>query len=430
MLAHDSNITRTTDPRAEWTETWFAGFGYAERTADLTARLSAQVEKRDFVRNTYQNDTAYFLNGAAVWTIAPQQLSWTVEDRAGESLLDLTAPDIPTNRVKSNSLSTGPEFTLRVDPTNIPVIGARYGRYDIEGPGDNQRYTGYARWVHQLSRPERLSLSYEATRMDFTPPALYSNFLRQDRFLRYERLSSLNSLSLEGGTTHIQRYGGDQTNGRLARLSALHTLTSESAVRLVLSDQISDAATDLLRGATTTLTPATPFEIVAEVPLAGANVTTGDVYRSRRGELVYVAQGRRIESKVQGYTRRVDYVNAVDLSYREAGGNLTLGWTPSDAMRIYAYAAYLKRTFPSVKRPTPDPILGPNFDERDTYRTVALGVTYRLTRNLSVSAEGGRLDRDTRLPPDVPPQGYVDNRVMLVLGYSTGPLYAAASSRR
>ncbi len=76
MLAHDSNITRTTDPRAEWTETLFGGIAYAERTVDLTARLLAQVEKRDFVRNTYQNDTAYFLNGAAVWTIVPQQLSW------------------------------------------------------------------------------------------------------------------------------------------------------------------------------------------------------------------------------------------------------------------------------------------------------------------------------------------------------------------
>jgi len=147
LLAHDSNITRTADPRAEWTETWFAGVGYVGRTADLTARLLAQVERRHFIRNTYQNDTAYFLNGAAVWTIAPQQLSWTVEDFAGESVVNLTAPDTPANRTRTNSLSTGPEFTFRVDPTSMPVIGARYGRYDIQGPGGNQRYTGYARWL-------------------------------------------------------------------------------------------------------------------------------------------------------------------------------------------------------------------------------------------------------------------------------------------
>ena len=426
-LVHDSDIKLSpTDPRAEWTEALFSGFAYAERTADFTARLLAQVERRTFVQNTYQNDTRYFLNGASVWTMVPQQLSWTAEDVATDSLLTLTAPDTPANRVKTNSLSTGPDLTFRVNPTNMPVIGARYGRYDIEGPGDNQRYTGYARWAYQLSGPERLSLSYEATRMDFTPPALYPNFLRQDRFLRYERLSPLNRLIVEGGTTHIQRYGGEETKGRLARITALHTITSESAVRLVLSDQISDSATDLLRtvsGATSTTTPTTPTEIAAAAPLTGTNVTTGDVYRSQRRELSYVARSGRLGYTLQGYTLSVDYAT-LDQDYREAGGNLTLTWTQTDAVRIYVYADYLKRTFPSLKRPIPDPILGPNFDERDTYRTLALGVTYRLTPNLSVSAEGRRLERDSNLPPDVSPQGYVDNRVTLLLGYSTGPLYS------
>ena len=432
MLAHDSNITRTMDPRAEWTETRVAGIGSSERTVDLTARLVAQVENRDFVRNTYQSDTAYFLNGAAVWTIAPQQLSWAVEDVAGESLLDLTAPDTPANRVKTNFLSTGPEFTFRINPTNMPVIGSRYGRYDIQGPGDNRRYTSYARWVHQLSEPEKLSLNYEATHVEFTAPALLPDFLRQGTFLRYERLSPLNSLTVEGGTTHIQRYGGDQTNGRLARLAALHTLTSEAAVRLNLSDQISDAASDLVRGvvsADSPIVPATPTQSAAAVALTGSNVVTGDVYRSRRGELIYIAQGRRIGYSVLGYAGRVDYVKTVDQNYRETGGSVSLTWAQTDAVRVYAYADYLKRTFPSLARADPNSILGPNFEERDTYRTAALGVTYRLTPKLSISVEGKRLERDSKLPVDVPPQSYVDNRFMLLLGYSTGPQYSAISRR-
>ena len=430
-LSHDSNITRTpTDPRAEWTEALFAGIAYSERTVDLAARLTAQVERRNFVRNTFRDDTGYFLNGAAVWTIAPQQLSWTVEDLATESLLDLTAPDTPANRTKTNSLSTGPEFTFRINPANIPMIGIRYGRYDLQGPGDNQRYTGYGRWLHQLSEPEKVSLNYEATRVDFAPPTLFPNFLRQDQFLRYERLSPLNSLILEGGTTHIQRDGGDQLNGRFARVAVLRALTSDSAVRLNLTDQISDAATDHIRGvasATSTLTPTTSFESAA-VLLTGSNVAAGDVYRSQRGELVYVAQGGRIGYNLQGYVRRVDFVT-LEQDYREAGGNVSLTWTQTDTVRVYAYADYLKRTFPSLARTVPDPILGPNFDERDTYRTAALGVNYRLTPNLSVSAEGRRLERDSKLPPDVPSQHFVDKRFMLVLGYSTGPLYIASSRR-
>jgi len=415
LLAHDSNITRTAEPRAEWTETWFAGFGYAERTAYLTARLLAQVERRDFIRKTYQNDTAYFLNGAAVWAIAPQQLSWTVEDFAGESLLNLTAPDTPANRTRTNFLSTGPEFTFRVNPTNAPVIGARYGRYDIQGPGGDRRYMGYARWLHQFSAPEKLSLNYEATRVDFAPPALFPNFLRHEQFLRYERLSPPNSLIVEGGTTRIQRHGGEETHGRFARVAALHALTSESAVRLALSDQISDSATDLLRlvtGASLTTTPTAPTEIAAVAPLTGSNVATGDVYRSQRGELIYVAQGRRIGYNVGGYARRVDYVNTADQDYREAGGGLALTWNQTDAVRIYASANYLKRIFPSL-------------DERDTDRTGILGTTYRLTPSLAASVEVRLMERDS----NVPLQSFVDRRVMLLLGYSTGPQYSAASRR-
>ena len=56
-------------------------------------------------------------------------------------------------------------------------------------------------------------------------------------------------------------------------------------------------------------------------------------------------------------------------------------------------------------------------------------MTYRLTPNLSISAEGKRLERDSKLPVDVPPQSYVDNRFMLLLGYSTGPQYSAISRR-
>ena len=421
MLARESNITRgsitpscVNPPCADWTEQLFGGFAYAERTVDLTARLLAQVERRNFVRNTYRDDTGYFLNGAAVWTITPQQLSWTVEDIATESLVNLTAPDTPANRTKTNSLSTGPEFAFRVNPANQPIIGARYGRYDIQGLGDNQRYMGYTRWLHRLSEPEKLSLNYEVTRVDFTPPALFPNFLRQDQFLRYETLSPLNSLSLEGGTTHIQRYGGDQTNGRLARVAALHALTSETAVRLNLSDQISDTATDLIRGvaqATSTLTPATPFESAAAVPLAGSNVTTGDLYRSQRGELIYVARGRRIEYNLQGYTRRVNFVT-LDQDYREGGGRLVLTWNQAGSVRIYGYADYLKRTFPSLQ-------------ERDTERGNTLGVTYRLTSSLSISAEGKLIERES----NVPLQSFTDRRVMLLLGYSTGPLYVASPRR-
>jgi hypothetical protein len=240
------------------------------------------------------------------------------------------------------------------------------------------------------------------------------NFLRQDQFLRYERLSPPNSLIVEGGTTRVQRYGGEETHGRLARVAVLHALTSESAVRLVLADQISDSATDLIRGVTSVTSPttiATPSEAAAAAPITGSNVTTGDVYRSQRGEVTYIAQSGRAGYTLQGYARRVDYAT-LDQDYRETGGGLALTWNQTDAVRIYASANYLTRIFPSL-------------DERDTDRTGILGTNYRLTPSLAASVEVRLMERES----NVPLASFLDRRVMLLLGYSTGPQYSAASRR-
>src|SRR5207249_4965299 len=140
--------------------------------------------------------------------------------------------------------------------------------------------------------------------------------------------------------------------------------------------------------------------------LGGSNVATTDIYRSQRGELTYVMRSGRIESSLQGYARRVDYVT-LNQDYNEAGGRLALSWIPSDTLRIYADANFGRRTFPSL-------------NERDTDRIGTLGVTYRLTPGLFVSAEGGRVERESNIPL----QNFLDRRFLLVLGYSTGPLYS------
>jgi hypothetical protein len=182
-------------------------------------------------------------------------------------------------------------------------------------------------------------------------------------------------------------------------------------VRLLLSDQISDSATDLIRGlataVNTAMMPVIPTEAAAAAPAGGSNVATADIYHSRRGELTYILRRGRLDSALQGYTRRVDYVTLSQQDYNEAGGRLLLTWIPSGTLRTYVDANYSKRTFPSL-------------DETDVDRNFTLGVNYRLTPSLFVSAEGGRAERESNIPL----QGFLDRRVQVILGYSTGPLYS------
>jgi len=406
-LTHNSNIARVeTNPQSEWTQALMAGLLYQENTIDVTAHVLAQIERRHFYRHANGDDWGGFLDGAAVWTILPRQLTWIVEDTFREVFLDVTAPDTPTNRAKSNALNTGPHFTFPLSSTNSAVIGGRYGRYDIENSNsDNRRYMAYVRGLHALAAQSTLSLNYETTRVYSAPEAQFPKVLREDSFAHYETHSGLNGTTVDLGATRVARYTDTDLTGRLARLTLSKALSTQSALRLALSDQISDTYSDQIAGSAVSTAPR---EGGVATPTATAS---GDLYHSKRGDLGYVNIGGRFEYTLLGYARRVDF-ETLDQDYHEGGARFTWTWVYSGAMRFNATMDYGRRTYDS-------------FDREDRDRNVTAGVAYRLNRNVTMTMEGGRVERQSTAPSS----SFVDNRVMLLLGYSTGPLYQVQSRR-
>jgi len=135
------------------------------------------------------------------------------------------------------------------------------------------------------------------------------------------------------------------------------------------------------------------------------------VYRGRRGDLAYANNDGRFGYTLQAYRRRVDFVT-LPADYHEGGGAFLWTWVFSGAIRFNASTAYTRRTFDS-------------FDREDKERAFGVGVAFRLNRNVTITTEGARIERQSTVPLN----GFVDNRVMLLLGYSTGPLYDARSRR-
>jgi hypothetical protein len=425
-LTHNSNITRASEstgcvnpPCAEWTEQLFGGFSYEERSAALNARLVAQAEKRRFIRNVYRDDTGFFLDGAAIWTILPRQFTWSFEDSFREVPVDLSAPDTPANRSKVNSLATGPDFALRLNPTNVSTVGIRYGRYliqdagsNLQGVGDNERYTAYARWLRQISTLTTASLNFETTRVYFDPPAQFTGLFRQDLFFRYELVLPYNRQTIDIGGTRFAQNGGQDLNRKLVRYFGQLSPTADSALRATLYDQISDTYTDMIRSVTSLTIPAMPTTqadaAAFSVPL---NVAAGDLYRSQGGELVYVDLGGLFGYSLQGYVRRVDFAN-VPQDSREKGGRVSATLLFSVQAQAYAFTQYTRRTL-SIS------------NEQDTDRNTGLGVIYKLGSSLTAAVEAGQTERQST----VPTASFVDRRAMLLLGYSTGPLYSARPRR-
>jgi len=289
------------------------------------------------------------------------------------------------------------------------VIGARYGRLDVQNSNiDNRRYTAYVRGVHALSSQAKLSLNYEATRTYFEPGAqVFDKVLREDWFGRYENRSLINTTALDVGVSRVTQYGGEgPQDSRLARLSTSQRLSSQSALRVALTDQVSDTYTDLLAGVTN---PTAPRETPVVV-FNGSNLATGDLYHSRRGELEYSNDDGRFGYTLQGYARNVDF-ETLDQDYQEKGGTFLWRWTYSSELRFNASTAYAKRTFPSISR-------------QDTDRSSGVSGTYRVNGRVTVALNAGRFARESTALNS----SYVDNQVMMILSYSTG--FTDVQSRR
>jgi hypothetical protein len=418
-LTHDTNITRVpNDPVAEWTQSLIGGFFYQERTVDLKARIAAEVERRDYIKNSFGDENAFFVNGAAVWTISPQQFNWTVEDVAHQVRVDITRADTPSNRVNSNALSTGPDFTFRMSSTNSAAIGARYGRFDIRGPGDNVRYSAYARFLHRVAAPTTVSLNYQPERVYFQEPAQYAKVSREELFIRYDtRFSSVNSMTIDLGATRITPEGAKDQTGGLARLSVTRQITPGSALAASLAEEYSETSSDLLKGVTGTTGPTGAGSAPA------TDVVTSDTYYSKRGDLTYNNQDGFFGYSVRGYARRVDFQQLPQDS-EERGGRFTLTWLFSGETQIRAYTDYVKRVLQNSVNGSggggPFPV-----NETDRERTTSVGVNHRLTRNVNASVEGVRIGRASTAPSNT----FVDWRVILFLGYSTGPFYTVQPRR-
>jgi hypothetical protein len=125
---------------------------------------------------------------------------------------------------------------------------------------------------------------------------------------------------------------------------------------------------------------------------------------------------------LRAYARSVNF-QQLNLDNDERGGRFDWAWRFAGQTQIYAYTTYLKRTFRlDDQKATPVNVVP---HQQDVERNTSVGATWGLSRNVTLTFEGGRIERATTGPLG----SSVDWHGMLLLGYSTGPLFTARSRR-
>lgn len=403
---HSSNITRTpTNEKSDWINTFIAGIAYRDIGPELATHVVGQVEEVDYHKDTFDDGPQYYLDAAAIWTISPRRLTWTLEDRYSQARLNVAAQDTPTNRVGANVFATGPDVFLRFGALNTMVIGARYGQMYFGGnDADNSRYAGYGRWLYQMDSATTVSLNYEGLKVEFDNDIANVNYTRRDAFLRLDIRPVPSHFTLDLGSTRIERERGDEVDGSLARLSWLRQINSGSFLNVTVSREYSDAAMQLL--STVTNPAEAPVPSAGSVSIAnGQDVVSGDVFYARRAEVAYSNVGPQFGFNVRAFRRHFDY-QISDQDRNETGGRVEITHNPEGTFVSSIYGEFQKTNFL-------------NFVRDDNDRTLGVRLLYRSTRTLTFGLEGANMRRRSTDPSFE----FTDTRVLVSVIYSSSSLF-------
>jgi len=405
---YSSNIAHVPDnAQNEWINSVMAGIGYAENTPDLVAHVLSQVQYLNYHNNVFANDTLFNLDSSAVWTVSPQRFNWSASDVYRQLPIDVTATDTPANRENVNVFSTGPDFLVHVSPVQTIALGGRYGNvYTAHDNTDNDRASGYARWLYQSTPRTTYSLNYETQDVRYKDDVANTNFKQQDLYASVHTRPSRSEFILDLGTTKISRdRTADVRQGR-GKLTWMRQINPDSSMGAAFSSEFSNTGNDVLAASTPATGP-----VPSPVPVTQPSAVTSDVYRTKRGEVFYSLQSSRFGTAFQVFGQQVDYQLTPD-DNRQSGGNLRFSYYYSDTFTTTLFGDYTKTRYTILER-------------RDIDRNAGLRFAHRVGRDILMTLEGRRIERAST-DPTAP---FTDNRVLFTVLYSTGPVFRTLSAR-
>lgn len=389
-----------TDEQVEWINMFRGLFSLQDVSDRLDARFFSLLEYRQYTQTDFRDETLLAIDSSVNWTLSPQRLTLTVEDRFTQVPI---APDIavsPVNRQDTNVFSAGPNLTLRLGRVNTVELGGRYSNYYLEvSNNDSNRYSAYARLARQISPITRVSVNYEPSYVDFGDDAINPDYTRQDVFFnaRTNRLGL--DIGFDIGSTFIDRDNAAirDVEGRLLRGTLTRQMTSDSSLTLSASDQYSDTGRDTL--------VVNPLLLGSQSPSAVSptDFVGGGLYATQAADLAYTKRRYYGNNTLSAFWRQTDFESPqVLLDHEIRGVHADFGIDYSAAMTTSFFGNISETNYLRVTR-----------TDRDT--GIGARVIYRFLRTLSLSAEGRWSRRDSTFAP----VSYDELRAVLTIAYNT-----------
>lgn len=361
-----------------------------ENSPQLMLHSAANLEYRDYANDVFADGVYGSANLAALWTVTPQRLKWSVEDYFSQTVINTLASDTPNNRQDTNVFATGPDFLFRINALNNLEISARYSNYYYEvTDSNNNRAQGDLRWVYRLTGHSDVSLNYQTLVVHYGNDVLNPNFVRDEAFVRARTRPARSEFTFDLGASTIAAIGADRSAGALARLRWRRELNPHANLVLLAATEYSDRDRDLQGEAG-----------IGGGGSTGNAVGIGGYYYSKRFNATYTAAGSYSTKNLHLYWRDVDYESGLS-DQAVSGAETELGFDSGPLFTPAIFGGYQETRYDQN-----------GIIDDDQYAGARL--RYRLRPRLAITLEG----RESRRSSSDEARAYDETRALLTLSYN------------
>lgn len=390
---YTDNITLTdTNTEDEVPLSLLGGVLLEHAAAELDVNVRGLVDYRNYLQDTYDNETLGSLSAAAEWRPMPGLLHLVVEDYFTQTAINTAAPETPDNRVNANAFTIGPDLFFRLAPATTLEAQVRRSEYYFEDTvADSSRNSIGAGLVRAIRPQLSVSANVGYEDAEFSENSR-NDFSKFDYFARADLERGRTELTVDAGMSDIDRAVADDVDGFLGRLMLGRQIRTNARVDLELSSQYTDSGVDMLTAGSS------PFDF----DRSGAQVS-GDIFRDNRIEARYHSGTAERNWGLYFTVRDEDY-EVLPQDRKSAGVRLELRRGIAESTYANAFVRYRKEDYTDVDLVNKDSELG-------------LGVERRLTRQISARLDYIYNTRDS----DDADFDYEENRILFLVYYGSDP---------
>lgn len=228
------NVLRTnTNEQEETVGMAILGLDIATDRRRVDARVSADLQYRDYLDTDLESEIAGGLIGFLDLSFIPERLSWIAEDNYGQIAKTRQVVDRPDNRQQMNYFTTGPDLRLPIGERTALLISGRWAdTYMEDSITDNEAMFGDISLSRQLTDRASISIGGGVSETEFDDPS-FPNFETRQATAGYRYQAPRTSFALDGGYLEYEQEGVEEVSDFvMVRVDFTRQVTARSRIQI------------------------------------------------------------------------------------------------------------------------------------------------------------------------------------------------------